>query len=154
VVKDLAVDRAFDRVMQAGGFILAEHRPAPQTPTPSRCPRPSPTRPLDAAATCIGCGACVASCKNGSAMLFVGAKINHLSILPQGQAEREPPRPRHGRRRWTRPASATAPTTASARRIARRASRSSVIAKLNRDYLRARAEGVLLLHRQAFRGGE
>jgi succinate dehydrogenase / fumarate reductase iron-sulfur subunit len=87
VMKDLVVDRgAFDRVMQAGGFITARTGSAPEanaTPVPKR----DADRAMDAAA-CIGCGACVAACPNASAMLFLGAKVAHLGSLPQGQAER------------------------------------------------------------------
>jgi succinate dehydrogenase / fumarate reductase iron-sulfur subunit len=88
VVKDLVVDRtAFDRVIEAGGYISVNSGSAPDanlTPIPKDVADLS----FDAAA-CIGCGACVASCKNASAMLFVSAKVQHLSILPQGQAERQ-----------------------------------------------------------------
>ncbi|TKK85439.1 succinate dehydrogenase/fumarate reductase iron-sulfur subunit [Herbidospora galbida] len=87
VVKDLVVDRsAFDRIIQAGGFISV---PAGSAPDAHATPVPK----LDAdsafdAATCIGCGACVAACPNGSASLFTAAKITHLGLLPQGQPER------------------------------------------------------------------
>ena len=88
VVKDLIVDRsAFDRIMQAGGFISANTGGAPDA---NAIPISKDTAEdaMDAAA-CIGCGACVAACKNSSAMLFVGAKVAHLGRLPQGNAERE-----------------------------------------------------------------
>jgi succinate dehydrogenase / fumarate reductase iron-sulfur subunit len=88
VVKDLVVDRsAFDRIIQAGGYITA---PTGTAPDAHAVPVPKPD--ADTAfenATCIGCGACVAACPNGSAMLFTSAKINHLNVLPQGQPERE-----------------------------------------------------------------
>jgi succinate dehydrogenase / fumarate reductase iron-sulfur subunit len=89
VVKDLIVDRsAFDRIIQAGGFITAPTGAAPDAhATPVS--KPSAERAFDNAA-CIGCGACVAACPNGSAMLFTGAKVAHLSALPQGQPERGP----------------------------------------------------------------
>lgn len=87
VLKDLVVDRtAFDRIVQAGGFITARTGSAPEanaTPVPKR----DADRAMDAAA-CIGCGACVAACPNASAMLFVAAKVSHLAALPQGQPER------------------------------------------------------------------
>ncbi|MBW0114363.1 succinate dehydrogenase/fumarate reductase iron-sulfur subunit [Pseudonocardia abyssalis] len=88
VVKDLIVDRsAFDRVIQAGGFISAPTGSAPDAhATP--VPKPNSERAFTAAA-CIGCGACVAACPNGSASLFLGAKITHLGELPQGQPERD-----------------------------------------------------------------
>ena len=88
VVKDLVVDRsAFDRIIQAGGFIIAS-RPA-RRPTRTAIPvrKEDADRAMDAAA-CIGCGACVAACPNGSALLFTAAKIAHLGLLPQGQPER------------------------------------------------------------------
>ncbi|WP_371648810.1 succinate dehydrogenase/fumarate reductase iron-sulfur subunit [Streptomyces mirabilis] len=88
VVKDLVVDRgAFDRIIQAGGFISA-----PTGAAPDAHAVPVPKAHADAAfdaATCIGCGACVAACPNGSAALFLGAKITHLGLLPQGQPERD-----------------------------------------------------------------
>ncbi len=87
VVKDLIVDRsAFDRIIQAGGFISAHTGGAPDA-NAIPIPKEDADLAFDAAA-CIGCAACVASCKNASAMLFVSAKINHLGRLPQGQVER------------------------------------------------------------------
>jgi succinate dehydrogenase / fumarate reductase iron-sulfur subunit len=87
VIKDLMVDRgAFDRVIQAGGYVSVNTGGAPDGNT-ILVPRPSQERAMDAAA-CIGCGACVAACKNASAMLFVAAKVGHLGSLPQGQPER------------------------------------------------------------------
>lgn len=88
VIKDLVVDRsAFDRIQRAGGFITANTGTAPDG---NAIPVPKTKADLAfASATCIGCGACVASCKNASASLFVSAKIAHLARLPQGQAERE-----------------------------------------------------------------
>ena len=88
VIKDLVVDRtAFDRVMQAGGFVTVRTGGAVDA-NAIPIPKPTADEAFDAA-TCIGCGACVAACKNGSAMLFVGAKVSHLALLPQGQAERK-----------------------------------------------------------------
>ncbi|MBI2930884.1 MAG: succinate dehydrogenase/fumarate reductase iron-sulfur subunit [Planctomycetes bacterium] len=87
VVKDLVVDRrAFDRIIASGGFISASTGSAPEANSLPVSKKMS-DRAMDAA-QCIGCGACVASCPNGSAMLFVGAKISHLGLLPQGQPER------------------------------------------------------------------
>jgi len=87
VVKDLVVDRsAFDKIIQAGGYISASTGTAPDAHA-----APVPKADADAAfeaATCIGCGACVAACPNGSAMLFTAAKVTHLGLLPQGQPER------------------------------------------------------------------
>ena len=89
VVKDLAVDRsAFDRVIQAGGYISVNT--SGETLDANAIPIPK-TQADDAfnAATCIGCGACVATCKNASAMLFVSAKVSQFALLPQGQPERK-----------------------------------------------------------------
>jgi succinate dehydrogenase / fumarate reductase iron-sulfur subunit len=87
VLRDLMVDRsALDRIIEAGGFIAVGAGPKPE-------PNSNPVHPelqqaaMDAA-VCIGCGACVAACPNGAAMLFTGAKVTHLNLLPQGQPER------------------------------------------------------------------
>lgn len=88
VIKDLVIDRsAFDRIIQAGGFVSVKTGCAPDA---SALPvsKINADKAMDAAA-CIGCGACVATCKNASAMLFVGAKISQLALLPQGQPERD-----------------------------------------------------------------
>jgi succinate dehydrogenase / fumarate reductase iron-sulfur subunit len=88
VLRDLVVDRsAFDKILNAGGYITVRTGSAPDANT-------IPISSEDAShamdfAECIGCGACVASCPNSAAMLFVGAKIAHLGLLPQGQPERE-----------------------------------------------------------------
>lgn len=87
VLKDLVVDRsAFDRIVQAGGFISVRTGSAPEANS-LPVAKPSADRAMDAAA-CIGCGACVAACPNASATLFTAAKISHLGLLPQGQPER------------------------------------------------------------------
>ncbi|MBW9204806.1 succinate dehydrogenase/fumarate reductase iron-sulfur subunit [Mumia sp. zg.B53] len=87
VVKDLVVDRgAFDRIIQAGGYISAPTGSAPEANN-LPVPKEDADRAFEAAA-CISCGACVAACPNGSAMLFTAAKITHLGLLPQGQPER------------------------------------------------------------------
>ena len=87
LIKDLVVDRsAFDRIIEAGGFISASTGSAPEANS-ILVPKQDQEKSMDAAA-CIGCGACVAACKNASAMLFVSAKIGHLGYLPQGQPER------------------------------------------------------------------
>ncbi|MCX6345784.1 MAG: succinate dehydrogenase/fumarate reductase iron-sulfur subunit [Armatimonadetes bacterium] len=86
VVKDLVLDRsAFDEIIQSGGYVSIDTGGAPEANT-LQIPKEDSDMAMDAAA-CIGCGACVASCKNASAMLFVSAKLAHLSLLPQGQAE-------------------------------------------------------------------
>ncbi len=88
VIKDLVVDRsAFDRIIQAGGYISAKAGSAPDA-NAIPIPRSEAETAMDAAA-CIGCGACVAACKNASAMLFTSAKIAHMHHLPQGQPERQ-----------------------------------------------------------------
>ncbi len=87
VIKDLVVDReAFDRIMTAGGFVSVKTGQAPEANT-IPVAKPRVEEAMDAAA-CIGCGACVAACPNASAMLFVAAKVSHLSLLPQGQIEK------------------------------------------------------------------
>ena len=87
IIKDLAVNRAaFDRIVEAGGYISVNTGAAPDaniTPVP----KDTAEAAMDAAA-CIGCGACVAACPNSAANLFTAAKMQHLSLLPQGQAER------------------------------------------------------------------
>ena len=87
LVRDLIVDRsAFDRIMQAGGFISVHAGPKPD---PNSVPIEPETVELALdAASCIGCGACVAACPNASAMLYTAAKVSHLALLPQGQPER------------------------------------------------------------------
>lgn len=88
VIKDLVVDRsAFDRIIQAGGYISVNTGAAPDANSVP-VPKTQADLAFDAAA-CIACGACVAACKNSSAMLFVGAKVSQLALLPQGQVERE-----------------------------------------------------------------
>ena len=88
IQKDLSVDRsAFDRVIQAGGFVSVKTGQAPDAhaiPVPKTAAETAMN-----AAECIGCGACVAACPNGSAMLFVAAKVSHLNVLPQGQPEKQ-----------------------------------------------------------------
>ena len=87
LIRDLIVDRSpFERIQQAGGFITARTGSA-QDGNSILIPKPTADAAMEAAA-CIGCGACVAACPNASAMLFVGAKISHLALLPQGEAER------------------------------------------------------------------
>jgi succinate dehydrogenase / fumarate reductase iron-sulfur subunit len=88
IVKDLVVDRsAFDRIIQAGGYTSVNVGGAPDG-NAILIPKPVVEQAMDAAA-CIGCGACVAACKNASAALFTSAKLSHLAQLPQGQVERK-----------------------------------------------------------------
>jgi succinate dehydrogenase / fumarate reductase iron-sulfur subunit len=87
ILRDLMVDRsALDRIVEAGGFITADTGGAPDANL-IPVPKPVADASMDAA-ECIGCGACVAACPNGAASLFTGAKVTHLNVLPQGQAER------------------------------------------------------------------
>jgi succinate dehydrogenase / fumarate reductase iron-sulfur subunit len=86
IIKDLVVDRsAFDRIIEAGAYISSKTGSAPEA-NAIPIPKAIADKAMDAAA-CIGCGACVATCKNASAALFTSAKINHLNSLPQGKAE-------------------------------------------------------------------
>jgi succinate dehydrogenase / fumarate reductase iron-sulfur subunit len=88
VLRDLIVDRsAFDKIIQAGGYITAPTGTAPEANS-SPIPKADADTAFEAA-NCIGCGACVAACPNASSMLFTAAKVTHLGLLPQGQAERE-----------------------------------------------------------------
>ncbi|MBO7325568.1 MAG: 4Fe-4S dicluster domain-containing protein, partial [Bacteroidales bacterium] len=86
VIRDLMVDRgAFDKIIQAGGYVSVNTGGMPDA-NAIPIPKPKADLAMDAA-SCIGCGACVAACKNGSAMLFVSAKVSQLALLPQGRAE-------------------------------------------------------------------
>jgi succinate dehydrogenase / fumarate reductase iron-sulfur subunit len=86
VIKDLIVDRsAYDKIMQAGGFVSVNTGGVPDG-NAIPIPKPDADEAMDAA-SCIGCGACVATCKYGSASLFVSAKVSHLALLPQGKVE-------------------------------------------------------------------
>ncbi|MBJ59032.1 MAG: succinate dehydrogenase/fumarate reductase iron-sulfur subunit [Flavobacteriales bacterium] len=88
IIKDLVVDRsAFDRIIQSGGYISVNTSGNTQDANLTPIPKEDADTAFDAA-TCIGCGACVASCKNSSAMLFVSAKVSQLSLLPQGKVEK------------------------------------------------------------------
>ena len=120
VIKDLVVDRrAFDKILQAGGFISVRTGSA-QDANNILIPHDKAEESMDAAA-CVGCGACVATCKNGSAMLFVAARVSSLALLPQGRPEAAK-RPVRWLRRWMNSASVTAPTPVHASWSAPRAS--------------------------------
>jgi succinate dehydrogenase / fumarate reductase, iron-sulfur subunit len=137
VIKDLIVDRsAFDRIIQAGGYISVNTGNAVDANT-----IPIAKDRADAAfadAMCIGCGACVAACKNSSAMLFVAAKVSHLALLPQGQPERQ-------RRVVNMVAQMDAEgfgccsNTGSCAAVCPKEISLTSIAKLNREYLHARS---------------
>jgi succinate dehydrogenase iron-sulfur subunit len=135
VVKDLVVDRsAFDRLIAAGGFISVSTGSAPDG-NAVLVSKPASDRSMDAAA-CIGCGACVAMCPNASAALFMGAKLSHLGLLPQGQPERE-------RRVLAMVAQARAELFGSCTNIAEceavcpKDIKIEVIARMNRDFIQA-----------------
>jgi succinate dehydrogenase / fumarate reductase, iron-sulfur subunit len=122
IIKDLMVDRsAFDRIIEAGGFITVPTGSAPDANL-TRVPKQDSDRAMDAAA-CIGCGACVAACPNGAGQLFTSAKLAHLNLLPRASPSASGA-PSAWSRRW-RSTSGPAPTTASARRRARRRSAST-----------------------------
>ena len=139
VVKDLVVDRsAFDRIIAAGGFIAVATGSAPDG-NAIPVPKDDAEKSMDAAA-CIGCGACVAMCPNASASLFMGAKMAHLGLLPQGQPERE-------RRAVARVAQANRELFGSCTNIGEceavcpKDIKLEVIARMNRDFLRAKWAG-------------
>ncbi len=132
LVKDLVTDRrALDRIIQAGGFVSVNTGGAPDG-NALPVPKDVSERSMDAAA-CIGCGACVAVCKNASAMLFVAAKVSHLNLLPQGKAEKD-------RRALSMVAQMDAEgfgsctVTGSCEAVCPKEISISFIAKLNRDY--------------------
>jgi len=135
VLRDLIVDRsAFDRIMQAGGFISVNTGGAPDANT-IPVPKQNQELAMDAAA-CIGCGACVAACKNASAMLFVAAKVSHLGLLPQGQPERYR-RVRNMVARMDREGFGACSNTFECEAVCPKQISVRFIARLNRDYLRA-----------------
>ena len=139
VVKDLVTDRsAFDRIIQAGGFISVN---TGGTPDGNALPVPKTEADLSMdAAACIACGACVAACKNASAMLFVAAKVSHLNLLPQGKAEKD-------RRVLKMVAQMDAEgfgsctVTGSCEAVCPKEISLSFIAKMNRDYALATLKG-------------
>ena len=140
VLRDLCVDRgAFDRIVQAGGFISVNTGSAPEANlTP--IPKPVSDQAMDAA-QCIGCGACVAQCPNGAAQLFVAAKVSHLGLLPQGQPER-----------YTRVSKMVAvmeqetfgscTNYGECEAVCPKEISIDFIARLNRDYLKAKVKGL------------
>ncbi|MGH9795659.1 MAG: succinate dehydrogenase/fumarate reductase iron-sulfur subunit [Candidatus Acidiferrales bacterium] len=135
VIKDLMVDRsAFDRIIAAGGFISTPTGNAPDG-NAILVPKRNSDLAMDAA-QCIGCGACVAACPNGSAMLFVSAKISHLGLLPQGQPER------HDRvlkmvAKMDDEGFGTCTNHAECEAVCPKEIRIEFIARMNRDYLKA-----------------
>ncbi len=132
IIRDLVTNRsAFDRIMQAGGFVSVSTGGAPDG-NAIPVAKTASDRAMDAAA-CIGCGACVAVCKNASAMLFVAAKVSHLNLLPQGKVEKD-------RRAFNMVAQMDAEgfgnctVTGSCEAVCPKEISLNFIAKLNRDY--------------------
>ena len=139
VLKDLVVDRsAFDRLIAAGGYTSVNVGGAPDA-NAILIPRDTAERAMDAAA-CIGCGACVAACKNASAILFVSAKVTHIGVLPQGQVE-------HTRRvsrmvdRMDDLGFGSCSNEGECEAVCPKEIKLSTIAFLNRSYLKARFSG-------------
>jgi succinate dehydrogenase / fumarate reductase iron-sulfur subunit len=145
LVKDLVVDRsAFDRIIEAGGYITVDTGCAPDA-NMIPVPKPAADTAFDAAA-CIGCGACVAACPNGAANLFTAAKIGHLNLLPQGQAER-----------WTRTENmvemmeeyfGSCTNHAECEKACPKSISIDFIAMMNADYLRAKLKNRRLVGQQ------
>jgi len=139
VIKDLIVDRsALDRILWAGGFISVRTGSAPEANT-LPVPKDVAERAMDAA-QCIGCGACVAACKNASAMLFVAAKISHLGLLPQGQPERYR-RARAMVEQMDREGFGACTVTGSCEAVCPKGIGLEFIARMNRDYAMALLKG-------------
>ena len=139
IVKDLVTDRsAFDRIIQAGGFVSVN---TGGTPDGNAIPisKTIADRSMDAAA-CIGCGACVAVCKNASAMLFVAAKVSHLNLLPQGQAEKDR-RALNMVQQMDAEGFGSCTVTGSCEAVCPKEISLSFIAKMNRDYGLATLKG-------------
>jgi len=132
VLRDLITDRSpFDRIIQAGGFISVNTGGAPDG-NALQVPKIAAERAMDAAA-CIGCGACVAVCKNASAMLFVAAKVSHLHLLPQGKAEKDR-RVLNMVRQMDAEGFGNCTVTGSCEAVCPKEISLSFIAKMNRDY--------------------
>ena len=133
IVKDLVVNRsAYDRIIRSGGFISEHTGGAPDAST-TLIPKPVADSAMDAAA-CIGCGACAAACPNSSPMLFVGAKVTHLGLLPQGQAERKS-RARNMVRTMQEEGFGNCSNYYACEAVCPANVSASVIAMLNRDYI-------------------
>ncbi len=135
VIKDLVVNRsAFDRIIQAGGYISVSTGAAPPA-NAMPVPKHRADLAMDAAA-CIGCGACVAACKNASAMLFVAAKVSHLNLLPQGAPEKDE-RVIAMVTQMDKEGFGACTVTGSCEGACPKGISLNFIAKMNRDYLRA-----------------
>lgn len=139
LIKDLVVDRtAFDRIIQAGGFVSVN---TGGTPDGNAIPIPKTDADLSMdAAACIGCGACVAVCKNASAMLFVAAKASHLNLLPQGKVEQDR-RTLNMVKQMDAEGFGNCTVTGACEAVCPKEISLSFIAKLNRDFGRAMLKG-------------
>ena len=139
LIKDLVVDRkAFERIQHAGGFISVRTGAAPDA---NSIPVPKEDADLSMdAAQCIGCGACVAACKNASAMLFVSAKVSHFGLLPQGQPERYK-RVKAMVEQMDKEGFGACTVTGSCEAVCPKGITLDFIARLNRDYLVATLKG-------------
>jgi len=139
LLKDLVVDRgAFERIIHAGGFVSVNTGNAPEAnaiPVPKEIAEVA----MDAAA-CIGCGACVAACKNASAMLFVAAKVSHLNYLPQGKAEKDR-RVRNMVTQMDKEGFGACTVTGSCEAVCPKEISLGFITKMNRDYAAALVKG-------------
>jgi len=139
IVKDLVTDRsAFDRIIQAGGFVSVNTGGAPDG-NAIPVPKTAAELAMDAAA-CIGCGACVAVCKNASAMLFVAAKVSHLNLLPQGKVEKDR-RVLKMVKQMDAEGFGNCTVTGSCEAVCPKEISLSFIAKMNRDYALAALKG-------------
>ncbi len=139
LIKDLVVDRkAFDRIQQKGGFISVRTGSAPDANS-IPVPKDNADLAMDAA-QCIGCGACVAACKNASAMLFVSAKVSHLGLLPQGQPERHR-RVKAMVDQMDEEGFGACTVTGACEAVCPKSISLDFIARMNRDYLVALAKG-------------
>ena len=135
VIKDLTVDRsAFDRIMQAGGYVSVNTGSAPEANS-LPVARDKAEAAMDAAA-CIGCGACVAACPNASAMLFVAARVSQFALLPQGRVEREK-RALAMQRAMDAEGFGNCSSEAECEAVCPKDIKLSNIARLNREFLRA-----------------
>jgi succinate dehydrogenase / fumarate reductase, iron-sulfur subunit len=141
VVKDLMVNRgAFDRIVQSGGYITVSTGSAPEanlTPVP----KPLADRAFEAA-ECIGCGACVAQCPNGAAQLFTSAKVSHLGLLPQGQPERDQ-RAISMVEAMEAQGFGACSNYAECEAVCPKGISIDFIARMNRDYIKAKARGTM-----------
>lgn len=135
ILRDLVVDRgAFDRIIQAGGFVSVNTGGTPDA-NAIPVPKTDSDRAMDAAA-CIACGACVAACKNASAMLFVSAKVSHLNLLPQGKVEADR-RVLNMVTQMDNEGFGNCTVTGSCEAVCPKEISLDFIAKMNRDYLKA-----------------